>query len=566
MARDAKSPFGTFRLLFTESVLVYGLFHVPMAVLLALGMWTSLSWMTICDGPIFMYSGFLMDRFGMVPVRDFFTYNLIGTHVMFRWLYHIFGGSVMGIRIADATVMLLTMILMVRMLAPFGRRAGLAAALMLGLLQYFYYEHASLEREYLAMVPIALAVLSTTIWFAGRPRLRMFMTGLFCGVLVTLKPHLAICGAALYGYLLFDRDASDEARSTKWFSRALHVALWCSLGGIIPILWMIAYCVYYGILGEYMRTMTVFFPLHADINLWNRVFEPGERWPYLIKMVLSWRPWGNFLLATGTIAGVSLLILSPTTTPKERRLGYLYLGLLGAYMLYPAFSLRFYDYHYYPFWLFSCVWMGLCLKKWPEATPLRYRVFSLVLAAYVVGGLFYTNVSEIKETPLELVNPAARTKRMTTWLAKRLKPGDTIQPIEWGFCGTIHAALETEAKVATRIVWGEGLFHHVSNPFVVDLRKGFVEELETAKPRFILRSEMDVEFIKGRDCSSNFPELDAFLRREYFLALESKDFSIWESNESPTAEEDRARRKVEIETQRSEGIGEENLPSIRIAR
>ncbi|MFA6240752.1 MAG: glycosyltransferase family 39 protein [Candidatus Hydrogenedentales bacterium] len=547
-----------------ERLMVYGLFHIPMTILFVLGMWASMSWMSICDGPIFMYSGFLMDHYHMVPVRDFFTYNMIGTHVIFRLLYHVFGGSVMGIRLADAAVLLTIMALMMRMLAPFGHRVAWAGAVLFGSFQFFHWEHCTLEREYLGLVPLALAVLFATTWCADRMRLRWFMTGLFCGVLITLKPHLVIGCLALFGYFLLDRDSTERLRPAQWIGRSLRIACWCCLGGSLPVLWMAGYCLYYGILGEFLRVIIAFFPLHANISGQNEVFNPGERIPYLIYTFFSWRPWGGILLAVGTIAGLALFLLSPTVTQRERKLGYLFLGLQATYLIYPVFGSRFYDYHYYPFWFFCCAWVAFCLRKWPNETPLRFKAFALLLSAYVIGGLFYNNYDEIKHTPHELLEPAARTQRMATWVSRRLQPGDTVQPIEWGFCGTIHATLKTGAKVPTRIVWGEGLFHHVSNPFIQELRKNFVDELAASKPRFILQSKMNSDFIKGNDCSKIFPALEELLNRDYFIALDSQEFAIWESNASPTADDDRARRKKDLEMRLREddsrGDGEDLAP------
>ncbi len=531
-----------------ESFLVYGLFHIPMTILFFLGMWGSLSWTTICDGPLLMYSGFLMDQYHMVPVRDFFTYNTIGTHVVFRWLYRVCGGSDLGARLAGATILLTAMALLIRLLAPFGRRVAWAAALIFGVFHYIHVEHGSLEPEYIGLVPLTLAVLFATTWCANRSRLRWFMTGLFCGILITLKPHLAIGAFVLFGYLALDYDSTNSVDRSHWIAGRLRIALWCCVGACLPILWMVAYCAYYGILAESVRTILAFLPLHTDISIGNEVFNPGERIPYLIQMTFSWRPWDNSMLAVGTVAGIAIFLFSPSITQRERKLGYLFLALQAAYVIYPVFDSRFYDYYYYPFWLFCCAWVSFCLRKWPNETPLRFRVFALVLGAYAISALFYNNYDSLNHTPKDLLAPKARTVRMATWLSRRLQPGDTVQPIERGFCGATHATLITGAKVPTRIVWGEGLFHHISNPFIQELRQNFVDELAANKPRFILQSKMNSDFIKGNDCSRRFPALEALLNRDYFIALGSQEFIIWESNASPTADEDRERRKKDLES------------------
>jgi hypothetical protein len=522
---------------------MYGLLLVPTTLLFLLTWWRSLAWDTIIDVPLFMYTGFLMDHFHMVPVRDFFTYNMLGTHVVFRWLYHFFGSSNLGMRLADTAILIIILALMIRMLAPFGRRVAWAGAVVFGLLHLRYGSLCYLQRDFLALVPITLMVLSATVWFRRHPRLRWLFAGLFCGTLLTIKPHLIIGGMVVFVYLIADRDVPEQLSNRQWASRFLRIALFFCLGGSLPLLWMAGYYAYYGVLGEFVRITADFFPLHADISGRRKVFDPGERLPYTLYMSLSGRPWGNFQLAMGTVCGVALLLFAPGIEKRERKLGYLLLCLVIAYAIYPCFAARFYEHHYYPFRFLSCALLAFCFRKWQFKTPLRVRLLSGSLAAFAIVSLFYADFDAMARPVESLPNsiaPPYRTQRMASWLAKRLQPGDTVQPIEWGFCGIVHAALENRVKIPTHIIWAEGLFHHISNPLVKDLRKSFMEDLTANKPRFVIRSKMEWDYITGHDCSELFEELDALLKRDYFVALDSRDFCIWESNTSPTAPEDRA--------------------------
>ncbi|MBX7255212.1 MAG: hypothetical protein K1Y02_02530 [Candidatus Hydrogenedentes bacterium] len=527
-----------------DRIFVYGFLLAPTTVIFLITWWYSLDWDTVIDVPVFLYTGFLMDHFNMVPVRDFFTYNLLTTHEVFRWLYHFFGSSNRGMRIADTSILVVILPLMARMLVPFGRRAVWIGAIGFGLLHIRYGALSYLQRDYLALVPLSLMVLSATAWFGAKQRLRWILSGFFCGALVTIKPHLIVGGMVIYLYMIMDRDSEEPLNWRQWGSRGLSIFFYFSLGGCLPLLWMAAYFAYYGVLGEFVRTIVEFFPLHADISGRRSVFEPGERLPYLVYMTLLVTPWGDFQLAVGAVTGVALFLFLPGFDKRERRFGNLMLALLIVYLLYPCLAGRFYEHHYYPFRFFACAWLAFCFRKWPSGTPVRVNVFSRAVSAYIIVSLFYSDPSLMfkpVQTLPSSIAPEPRTKRIATWLERRLQPGDTIQPIEWGFCGIIHAALLTEAKVATDIIWAEGLFHHLSNPFIQDLRKKFIQDLTENKPRFVIRSKMDWDYMSGRDCSQDFEELDALLKRDYFLAIDSRDFRIWEHNDSPTADEDRAR-------------------------
>lgn len=524
-----------------DSVVVYGLFLIPATLLLLLMWWRSLNWETIIDVPLFLYTGFLMDHYGMVPVRDFFAYNMLGTHVVFRWLYHFFGASNLGMRLADSAVLVAVLPLMMRMLAPFGKRVAWGAAVVFGLLHLRYGGLCYLQRDFLALPPITLMIVSATVWFAHMPRVRWLVSGLFCGVLLTIKPHLLLGGLAVLAFLVLDRKAGDRPSVSAWMQRGLRVSFYFALGASLPVLWMIGYYAYYGVLGEFVRIVTDFFPLHADINGDREVFGAGDRLPYTLYWILSVNPYGDFQLAMGAIGGIVLFVLLPSFDQQERRLGYLLLALTVAYFVYPCFAGRFYDHHFYPFRYLSCVWLGLCLRKWPFQTPRRAWVFSRAVAAYCVVSLLYCDFALAGKPPESLpssIAPPYRTRRISEWLERRLQPGDTVQAIEWGFCGITHAMLQNQARTATGIIWAEGLFHHVSDPYVQELRKRFLHDLAKARPRFVIRSKMDWDYMIGRDCSQAFSELDEFLNRDYFVALDSRDFRIWESSTSPTAQAD----------------------------
>ncbi|MBM3288748.1 MAG: hypothetical protein FJY92_01215, partial [Candidatus Hydrogenedentes bacterium] len=143
-----------------ETLLVFAAFHIPLTLIFLVVLAKSMSWETIVDTPMFMYTGFLMDRFGMAPMRDFFTYNMPGTHVVFRWLYHFFGSSVLGMRLADTTFLAVIMLLFARILKPFGARVAWAAPVIFGLLHLTVGQHCYLQRDYIALVPLQLAFLS----------------------------------------------------------------------------------------------------------------------------------------------------------------------------------------------------------------------------------------------------------------------------------------------------------------------------------------------------------------------------------------------------------------------
>lgn len=495
-----------------------------------------MSWETLLDTPMFMYSGFLMDEFGMAPMRDFFTYNMPGTHVLFRWLYHFYGSSVLGMRLADTTLLAIILALFACVLNPFGWRVSWLGTALFGIVHLTLGMHCYLQRDFIGLIPLQLAILSACAWFEWRPRVRWLATGLFVGSLALVKPHLMIGGIVLFAYLVLG--AYGDLPNRNRVKSALNIAGWCALGGSVPILWMAGYLGYYGQLAKFINVLIQYFPMHAEISGKNAVFDPGDKLPYLVTHLFTETAWSGVHFALGGGAGLALFLAAPSVPAHLRKYGIL-LAILGmTYLVYPVIGARFYDHHYYPFFLLSAVWVAFCLYRWSAATPLRVRVFSLGISIYAIAGMLYVNYEQLMSPPSRSTG-FYRTLRIAAWLQSRVQPGDTAQPIEWAYGGISHALLLSKTRLATHTLWGEVLFHHVSHPFVRNLRKDFIERLSASKPRFVIRSKTKLDYVRGLDCDTSFPEFEAFLADHYFTALESTDFVIFESNASPTADADR---------------------------
>lgn len=539
-----------------ESLLLYAFFHIPLTLLFAVILFKSMSWETVIDTPMFMYSGFLMDKLGMVPVRDFFTYNMIGTHVIFRWLYHFFGGSILGMRLADTFVLAIVLLLFARVLKPYGLRVAWAGCLMFGILHVTLGQHVYLQRDYLALVPLQLAVLSATAWFKSRPSLRYFMTGAFVASMATIKPHLIVGAIVFFVYLILDTEQAKQSRRDL-IVRSGRIAAWCCIGGMVPLIWMAGYLAYYGVLGKFLTILIEYFPLHADINGSHVIFADDERFWYRFEKFFGTAPWDYYQVAMGVGAGLALYVTEKNVTRKERLYGNLMLALTLVYMFYPVIAARFYDHHYYPFRLFSLFFVAYLFKRWTPGTSAGVKTFAWGMAAFIITGMFYVNYETLQVQPSR-VNPYFRTARITQWMKPRLQAGDKVQALEWAFCGSTHALLLTEATPATRTIWGEVLFHHLDSPFVQDLRKEFIEELTASKPRFIIETKVEYDYVTGTNCSKDFPELQAFLAQDYFMAIDSNAFRLWEANTSPTAQKDR--EQFELKAAHSGDEDEDKAP------
>jgi hypothetical protein len=195
------------------------------------------------------------------------------------------------------------------------------------------------------------------------------------------------------------------------------------------------------------------------------------------------------------------------------------------FAVYPATSGQFFQYHYLPFVYFSIVLASLALMntavhKWNVAL---FSVFLMVILIEVRPPSAIIQQVEGKSAAAL----GGREEKIAAYLTSHLKPGDTVQPLDWTG-GTLHAMLTTRAKLATSFVFDFYFYHHVSDPYIQGLRSRFLKELQENQPTYLIEvTSMDKPWISGPDTSREFSELDEFLRENYDTAVQRDDYNIY---------------------------------------
>ena len=63
------------------------------------------------------------------------------------------------------------------------------------------------------------------------------------------------------------------------------------------------------------------------------------------------------------------------------------------------------------------------------------------------------------------------------------------------------------------------------------LRQRFIDDLNRSKPRFIVRAKDDFKvWVKGEDTTRIFPALTELIENQYHVAVEGRDYIIYERN------------------------------------
>src|SRR5688572_30241753 len=150
------------------------------------------------EAPLF-YEAFLMRTEGRVPYRDIFDFQMPGSYAAYYALGRLGGFDDFRIRILDLLILVTLLVITYVFMRRFGTLSALSAGLLFGLKYLQGGPSLSLQREYLLLIFIALA-----LWIGMRDSLTFkhrLSLGILFGLSAVIKPHAAI---GLVPFLLFD--------------------------------------------------------------------------------------------------------------------------------------------------------------------------------------------------------------------------------------------------------------------------------------------------------------------------------------------------------------------------
>lgn len=123
----------------------------------------SASWHFDGDPPILLYFAYCIDHWGMVPYRDFLDFNMPGAY----WAYMIIGRLSnypdTGFRICDLSLlgMLLSIVFLWQKKLSF--KIAWSGSVLFGLTYLSLGSDQSLQREFIALVPVVTGIYSTSL-------------------------------------------------------------------------------------------------------------------------------------------------------------------------------------------------------------------------------------------------------------------------------------------------------------------------------------------------------------------------------------------------------------------
>jgi hypothetical protein len=494
-----------------------------LALLLVLQAHSSLRWRIDHDTPLLHYVAWMMREHGAAPYRDIFETSLPGTFA-FHWaILATVGDSNLAFRCVDLVLLATVLAATFAFMRRFGTMPALWAVVTFGLIYLWQGEAMSLQKDYVGLVPItwALAAIPAD---ADRPigLRRLALVGFLFGLAIIIKPHLAM-GLPVFLVMLLAPRAPDARPA---IGKCLLAA---SLAAGIPLAVALGWLASQGALASFFEIEWHYLPLHTQIDGFQEVLTGRSRVVYDVDMFFRFGGFGAIFFAALFAA---YRMLAHPTAPAWKRGALFLLACTLVYAIYPVPANKFWPYHYMPFVYFCSIAAALGMARVPEtsasgrtAGSMAALVLLVAIAMEAHPALMVQALVQEHETGAPL--PPRRADEIGDWLRVHLRPGDTVQPLDWTG-GAVNGMLLAHAPLATRFLYDYHFYHHVANPYIQQLRTQFMSQLREARPRFVIQVNHGKPWVRGEGTTREFPQLESFLAQDYRPAFEGAGYRILE--------------------------------------
>lgn len=512
------------------------LFFVALTLVFLVELALSLTWKMQTDGSTLHYFAYLITEHGFVPYRDIFDPNMPGTYLFHMAIGKLFGYSDLAFYSVNVAWLIATLMVTWLIMKPMGRVVAFASCLLFGLIYLGAGPYMSLQRDYIAILPAAIAFLLAIRQCPRRlPHLRYFLFGLLFALAALIKPHALIGLPVVLIYSWMD-EMTDNHSIKMLVKPCLIGSCWAAAGVLVTVALPLVWLWRIGALAPFGDILVSYVPLYAQMSRDLEFRAPFAR----LLNVIYWsiRLGGYGILLTSCLFGVQWLF-STTTITAQKKLAAFVLSLTLLYTIYVVIGGRFLDYHWMPFVYFASLGTALLLSI-PPATPARVSFSMLLpLSGFIVTALVVTLLPAYGAANQLLTGKPPvpfhqeQILEMTAYLDEHLAPTDTVQPLDWNG-GALHAMRITKAVVATPFIFDFQFYHHVSTPYTQQLRQTFLTDLMQAMPTFIIdvyHVGDDIPEIAGLDTSHEFPELRAFIVQHYRKDYAGNGFDIFRRND-----------------------------------
>jgi len=460
----------------------------------------SLRWPLVHDGALMHYIAARLLE-GAVPYRDLFDMNFPGAY-----LAHMLGLGLLGP--GDGAFRAFDLLLLGATLAGLGvalRGYGVAAAAAaIGLFWLYHVAGGAWragQRDLVLCLPLAWTTTAALAHVRRGDARSLGLAGLGLGVAVWVKPHALLLGPVLAWLAWSGPRGSGRAP----LIRAL------ALGLVAPAVPILAWLAATGGLGAFLDIVGGYL-----VPLYSRV----GRVP-LLPVLRGWDLGPVLLTGAGLWVAGGLAALW-WTGALDRRAGLLAAGV-GYGVLHFVLQGKGWAYHLYPLALFAvavgAAGLGAALRA-----PRPLAAMALLLALAVTGADLRAK-GTLNLEPTWIAESRDRAHAAAAALRPLVGRGDTVQVLDTT-AGGVHALFLLGARQPTRFLYDFPFYHDVETAYVRRLRAELLTGLRATPPVAVLLFERGWP-AGGYERLAAFPELDAWLRAGYRLALEGSGYRIY---------------------------------------
>lgn len=493
---------------------------VPLAALLCTLAWRSLGWRMSHDPPLFLYQGFLMDRLGLVPYRDFWDNNPPGTQLVNWAVVHFVGWSDAALRLADLALLAVTLTATGLALRAIDRLAAVFAVLLWGLV--YVGLGPGFQRDDLVTLGVSVCLaLTLPAWPRPATRWLALGVGLVLGAVATIKPP-ALIALPAFAAALAGRDSEAPGAGRLW--RSVALLGWSALGAAVPISATLGYLWRHDALLPFLEVVERDWPLYTRLSGGLATIQSP-----LFNLYSGYRKFGLLeLWLIPALVGLATGLAAFRGDAQRRRALGLLLGLAVSLLAYVGIQGKFFAYHWNPFHYCLVLLASLSFADPPRPRGLRWLA-PLAVVGFVLWRMpllldFGDEVARRYTAPPK----GGRVDEISDFLRARLRPGDTVQPLDWTG-GALHAMLIAGAVPATPFLYDYVFYHHVSENWIADLRGRFLESIRRARPRFVVEVDApDKPYVRGKDTTRDFNKLRRFLAENYRVVERRNGYVIYE--------------------------------------
>jgi len=475
-------------------------------------------------------------RHGGVLYRDFWDLKPPGVYYLYWLAISVFGHSMLAPRLLDLLFSLAT----AAAIALIGKRLlslslGVAAAFLF-LSRYalgFDYWHTA-QGDGLASLPLALAVLAALAAERRRSWPLAAASGALIGAAVVIKFTLA-------ALLVLPLLALLLARRERWSARLLRGAaylLGCAVvvGAVVLLVWRA---------GALRDMIQIIFTWNARYAAIRPAVPASSLIPYQTARFLL----GGRHLILSLIGALALVGLADSLRRGAGPLRWLAPAWLAAMLLQVWAQGKYFQYHWLPALPplgllaaqgLSTLWRLLTQRLAPRPARAVAALAALALLAALASGYWVQFHREIRYAvgalpPAEFLTQFCDRQdyslpadlEVAAFLRAHSPPGRPA--FIWGFEPTIYFL--AGLPPATRFISQQPLMAPWSPP---EWRRELLRDLEDKQPDYLLVLHNDfMPWVTMRPYDSAgelvfFPELTAFIQRDYRLTAVIEDFDIWE--------------------------------------